>query len=690
MNRCRSTFDRKDQTTRINDLKTLYGINKLQSHQYDHFMSLQRRNNGSNTPRPSPQRNEGVPTPGPTPSPNTIPSPGIDNSSQLPQPQYDTSQGNQNTQYDPGYRGVSNSNSQQYNNNLSYGNQAMGERNSYERTPQNGAPSPSLPNGIPNQPIIGNQGPINTGSYGGNGNTFQPNTRAYNSSPQQMNQTDPYGASIPPQGNQDLSSVPMQNVGFDNPNVSDGSYNVMPDLDDYDVDDNADYDVSFDPIDSSSDSRSDYNTSRKNSDLSNAEEDHNDYQDSDDDEEFTDEEVHKYLTPMRKKQEKLSKEAKEKRQDENTQEERRSRKSKLNGRKAQDRKKNNAQTAKTVRIAVIIGIVIVIIIGLYQCLMPKHEWTADEISNVSRQANGDTGFPMQQGAGIAQQFIEAYLQSTDDSSKKILSVFYNGVDFSKANDSEGADGATNMQTPSNVRQVIKAGPYLYEELATGPNGDAASYKFGALVYRVDIQSNKPIVGKDGKTPDFKWLFYQVDVHYDKNTNKFVISKNSPTRVPEPKTQSSSSIPQYALPGDGQEVEGLDEQSMQNLITTFFKAWAKSDDASMVNITDGSSLPSVHEGLDDQVVIDGNGDPSFKIYGPPSTDPYYRALVTVNWRENIGNQGDGYVQTSMYVLKLKKQGNKFIVVDVQPYKYIPYVDPDSDSGEDSSNDSSNEE
>ena len=634
-------------------------------------MSLQRRNSGSNSPRPSPQKNGGIPTPGSVPVQNTIQIPGAENHNQLPQPHYDSSP-------------------QPYGGDQSYGNQGMGVPNQYDGRDnlQNGLPNPSLQTGIPNQPM-GNQGQAGMDLYGGN-NTLHPNPGAYDSHPQQMG---PSGGSTPSRANRDLPHDQVGNEGFGGPNVDNGpsydaSYDVMPDLDDYDVDDDADYDVSFDATDSSSGPRSNYDGSRRDSGPSDAG-DHNDHRDLDD-EEFTDEEVHEYLTPMRRKQERLSKEAEEKRQDEDTQEDRRSRKSKLNGSKAQDRKNKNAQTAKTVRMAVIIGIVIVIIIGLYQCLMPKHEWTADEISIVSRQANGDTGFPMQQGAGVAQQFIEAYLQSTDESSKKILSVFYNGIDFSKANDSEGADGATNMQTPSNVRQVIKAGPYLYEELATGPNGDAASYKFGALVYRIDTQSNNAIVGKDGKTPDFKWLFYQVDVHYDKETNKFVISKNSPTRVPEPKMQSSSSIPQYSLPGNGQEVEGLDEKSMQDLITTFFKAWAKSDDASMVNITDGSSLPSVHEGLDDQVVIDGNGDPSFKIYGPPSTDPYYRALVTVNWRENIGNQGDGYVQTSMYVLKLKKQGSKFIVVDVQPYKYIPYVDPDaSDSGESSEGSSSEE-
>ena len=54
-------------------------------------MSLQRRNSGSNSPRPSPQKNGGIPTPGSVPVQNTIQIPGAENHNQLPQPHYDSS-----------------------------------------------------------------------------------------------------------------------------------------------------------------------------------------------------------------------------------------------------------------------------------------------------------------------------------------------------------------------------------------------------------------------------------------------------------------------------------------------------------------------------------------------------------------------------------------------------------------------
>lgn len=362
-----------------------------------------------------------------------------------------------------------------------------------------------------------------------------------------------------------------------------------------------------------------------------------------------------------------------KRRAEDNRDTRKSRKSVLDGK---GKNGNLASKVSTTRNIVLVVAVLVLVLAVYNVLVPKHEWSQSEIAQISKVSHGETGFPMREGAGIAQQFMQAYLQDGDGSSKEILNVFYNGVTFSDAQKDGAATsdvgGSSNLRSPANVTQIIKAGPYLYSEQAVSQDGSTASYRYGTLVYRMDKLANAPIMGKDGKTPDYRWLFYQVDVYYDKTNNTFSISQNSPIRVPEPTSKESTSIPGYQLPGNGQELTDseFDQKQMQNLISTFFKAWAASDKASLVNITDDGSLPSVYQGLNGQVVIDGNGDPSFKLYGPPSTDPYYRALVTVNWKEPVGDKGDGYTQTSTYVLKLKKSGDKFTVMDIQPYKYIP--------------------
>ena len=99
-----------------------------------------------------------------------------------------------------------------------------------------------------------------------------------------------------------------------------------------------------------------------------------------------------------------------------------------------------------------------------------------------------------------------------------------------------------------------------------------------------------------------------------------------------------------------------------------------------------SKPSVTQGLNGTVTL--AGDPSYKIYGPPASDRYYRALVTVTWKETVTPEAS-YTQTSTYVLKLEKDGNKFYVIDVQPYLYIPQQKKDNSASSSSEDDSSSE-
>lgn len=175
-------------------------------------MSLQRRNSGSNSPRPSPQKNGGIPTPGSVPAQNTIQIPGAENLNQPPQPHYDSS-------------------SRPYGGDQSYGNQGIGVPNQYDGRDnlQNGLPNPSLQTGIPNQPM-GNQGQAGMDLYGGN-NTLYPNPGAYDSHPQQMGQMNSYERSTPPQDNRDLPHNQVGNGGFGGPNVDNGpSYDASYDV----------------------------------------------------------------------------------------------------------------------------------------------------------------------------------------------------------------------------------------------------------------------------------------------------------------------------------------------------------------------------------------------------------------------------------------------------------------------------
>jgi hypothetical protein len=73
------------------------------------------------------------------------------------------------------------------------------------------------------------------------------------------------------------------------------------------------------------------------------------------------------------------------------------------------------------------------------------------------------------------------------------------------------------------------------------------------------------------------------------------------------------------------------------------------------------------------MVTRDGDLIYTIYGPTKKagDHYYRALVTVNWKDSIDDQKT-ISYKSQYVLYVDKTtSGKYLVYDIQPYKY--YVD-----------------
>lgn len=333
-----------------------------------------------------------------------------------------------------------------------------------------------------------------------------------------------------------------------------------------------------------------------------------------------------------------------------------------------------AKTGKKLRIFTVSLLVIIIGLACVNVLIPRHEYTTNEIAHISRVANGSTGFPMQEGAGIATQFIQAYLSNSDTSGKQFMQVFYNGFSYSDVTSQGGnntGSAAHNLNTPVGVSQIIKSGPYVYDEKPISVDGTTATYKVGALVYRNIAKENNTsevVTMKDSTNPLYRWVFYQVDLVYDKTTRRFAVSQNSPTRMPEPTTWDNSRLPEAKLPGDGEENDTLENDDMQKLVTQFFTSWAASDQTALsVMLDKHDSTPAVKKGLGG--VVELSGAPSYKVYGPPETDPYYRVLVTAVWKEGIG-ENTAYTQTSSYVLKLKKSNGKFYVIDLNPYYYTP--------------------
>ena len=338
--------------------------------------------------------------------------------------------------------------------------------------------------------------------------------------------------------------------------------------------------------------------------------------------------------------------------------------------KVKDAKKKIRNT----RILAIIFAVAIMALSVWNVVIPKKQFTANDAEVVARQVSGDTGFPTEEGKGIVQQFMQAYLQfNGSPAASQLMGVFYNGMTYENAAKQTGTGNQpNNFEAPSSIHQVIQYGPYVYEAKPVDGKGTTATYKVGAIVYRTDANNNNaPILGADGKTPLYRQVFYEVDLHYNKKTGKFSVFKSSPTMVSPPAVEQPEAAPQADLPGNGQEAQNMVNEKTQQLITQFFQAWGDSDKSALSVVTNSSStLDARKGGLGGAVKI--NGDPSYHMYEPPTTDHYYRALVTVQWVEKVTDQTT-FTQTSQYVLKIEKDAKSMYVHDVQPYYYTPVKD-----------------
>ena len=327
-----------------------------------------------------------------------------------------------------------------------------------------------------------------------------------------------------------------------------------------------------------------------------------------------------------------------------------------------------AKNASVIRGIVLLVIFSILGLAIFNVVVPKQTLTTSDVESIAKSVDGDTGFPLQEGASLAQQFMEAYYTvGTDDSASEMLSAFYGGTSYASANsgstaDTTGGDSSSNTSISNGYSQVVKYGPYVYYE--QGTSSSTATYKVGALTYRKDGDGN--VVKTSEGNVQYRWTFYEIDLYYSSKTEKFTVAKDSPTMVAAPSVADADSIPDAQLPGDKNENKSLETSDTEDVITGFFTAWAASDTSALSLVTTSGSTKATQRGLDGIVKMDG--DPTIAIYGPPSTDSYYRALVTVDWKDAISSS-DSFTQTSTYILKLQKKSGKFYVIDVNPYLYL---------------------
>lgn len=325
--------------------------------------------------------------------------------------------------------------------------------------------------------------------------------------------------------------------------------------------------------------------------------------------------------------------------------------------------------ARIWRYVFLTALVVLFAIGLKNIISPPKTLSISDVDNQIYQTTGETGFPLDRGSAIAEAFAAAYIPiSGSPADQSILQNFYAGQKFSTVSTATGITGAVPT-TNGTVTQAIQSGPYLYREESMSES--TANFVIGALIYR--MVDGQPVKTSTGDSIDYRWIYLNIGVYWDKTKDTFAIDKNSPTLTSAPKMKASTSLPSPKLPGNGETDDDVTAASKET-VTNFMKAWAASDTSALSTLTPNDKTSNTMNGLDGKYTIDNAGDGlTFTVYGLAPGDNLYRALVKVNWKDSISSNGDSdnsVSYPSQYILKLEKTSDgKYLVQDINPYYYV---------------------
>lgn len=312
-----------------------------------------------------------------------------------------------------------------------------------------------------------------------------------------------------------------------------------------------------------------------------------------------------------------------------------------------DERKNLKSKAFAVQVGVLTLLAATTGLGLYRVIVPPETYSVEEITAIAQQANGSTGFPVENGEQFARNFIQAYLSSSP-SAQLDLSLY-------------GAAFSSERQTSNDYSQSLVYGPELKQ--TKNFSASSAQYTFE--------------VGLSGKTAEgassVRWLAYAVNVYYDKGADSFSVVPGSPVAVPSTHVADTKSTPpgiNLSDSGKDQEDQALADQ-VRNTVQQFFveytKASAESHEALLQYLIPDPPA-SLMTGLGGLVHIAGNNPDSAIEIKAWKTRQGVSVAATVQL-ETPGDSGS-MISKSVYAITLKESNGKYLVAKVSPLGYIP--------------------
>lgn len=349
-----------------------------------------------------------------------------------------------------------------------------------------------------------------------------------------------------------------------------------------------------------------------------------------------------------------------------------------------DKRKNLKKQAIAVQAVVILTLLTVLGLAVKQTIFPPHALGEDEVAAIAKQATGKTNFPVERANAFAKEFMSVYLSvdGQGGGNADVLGFFYTGE--IKNFESRG------FSVSSGLTQKVVAGPEVYETKVLGDT--SAKVLVGTLVENnVEGLTEEQIKKARSDGPNKHWVFFNVNVYYQKETDRMFIGADSPSLVANPGVGQITEIPTGMNP-TGKTVGGDNKTLAKEISSTVFgylNGYAKS------TMKDHSHV--------DQYVIPNNDSPSQLysglggLYQPKGGEASKSTTITAFLPD--GNNGDKEAQnatvalakvdvvweksfdgpegktlqanyTSTYSVVLEKSSGKWLIKSFTPYPYIP--------------------
>lgn len=346
-----------------------------------------------------------------------------------------------------------------------------------------------------------------------------------------------------------------------------------------------------------------------------------------------------------------------------------------------DTRKNQLTFLKIIRAFVFIVIGGLFVLGLKNTFFPPQIYSEEQIKTFAAEAAGDIGFPKEQGAAFAQEFLMYYLdgsQSRDNQAK--LSRFYTGdVNQQSATQINRTFSTNSLERPVNM-------PILFE--STTPTEYTGVFKFSTLL----TDDLGKTTNSDG-TFSGRWVSHSVTVYYDTKTKQMSIHPDSPAVIPPYAISQPAQLPDALLPGNGVATDEFPE--LFSVVTKgFLEGYAKATPQSHAELDQylvSSPDVTLLNGFGGTVELADtfNSSVTYKVYTTDEADTY-KIDATVKWKHVNPNQKDNADKTSdsseksssnnnqpketstfssRYVLTAVKNGDKMLINKFAPFIYF---------------------